>query len=172
MDRHEEAHADAVFAAAQAAISAASASGLSVGTAESLTGGSVAAALVSVPGASAVFEGSVVSYSHAVKIRALGVSADLLDRVGAVDPAVAQAMAEGARDALGVDVAVSTTGVAGPEPHDGKAVGTVFLGVAGPDSTHVRELHLTGSRAQIRTASVTAALEDLAAHCRFPDFSQ
>lgn len=172
MVRHEEAHAGAVFAAAQSVIAAASASGLRVGTAESLTGGSVAAALVSVPGASAVFEGAVVSYSHAVKIRTLGVSANLLDRVGAVDPAVATAMAEGARAALGVDVAVSTTGVAGPEPHDGQPVGTVFLGVAGPHGTHVRKLNLSGSRAQIRTACVSAALEELAAHCRFPDFSQ
>lgn len=172
MQRADEAQTDSTLTAAQAAIAAASARGLSVGTAESLTGGSVAAALVSVPGASAVFEGSVVSYSHAVKIRALGVPEDLLERAGAVDAAVAEAMASGARTALGVDLAVSTTGVAGPEPHDGKPVGTVFVGVAGPEGVHSKELHLSGSRAQIRSASVKAALEEIAAYCRFPDFSQ
>ncbi|WP_144794151.1 CinA family protein [Kocuria palustris] len=133
--------------------------GLSLGTAESLTGGALAAALASVPGASAVFEGAVVSYSHAVKQRVLGVDAQLLARTGAVDAEVARAMARGALTALGVDAAVSTTGVAGPEPHDGRPVGTVWLGIAAPGGAEAQLLHLDGDREQIRRASVRAALE-------------
>lgn len=132
--------------------------GLSLGTAESLTGGALAAALVSAPGASAAFEGAVVSYSHAVKTRVLGVDAGLLERTGAVDPDVAEAMADGARTALGVDLAVSTTGVAGPEPHDGQPVGTVHLGLAGPDGVRRARLQLSWDREQIRSRTVRAAL--------------
>lgn len=139
-------------------IRAAAQRGLSLGTAESLTGGAVAAALVSVPGASAVFEGAVVSYSHTVKTRLLGVEAGLLERTGAVDPGVAEAMADGARTALGVDLAVSTTGVAGPAPHDGQPVGTVLLGVAGPDGVRCEHLSLSGDRVRIRALTVRAAL--------------
>lgn len=143
------------------AVRAASEAGLSLGTAESLTGGALAAAIVSVPGASAAFEGSVVSYSHAVKQRVLGVEAQLLERTGAVSAEVAEAMACGARAALGVDVSIATTGVAGPEPHDGQPVGTVWLGAAGPQGAWSRLLRLEGDREQIRRLSVRAALEML-----------
>ena len=117
--------------AARALVEEAVRRALTVATAESLTGGALAAAVVDVPGASACFEGAVVSYSNRVKTEVLGVPARLLAERGSVDPDVAVAMAEGARRRLGTDWAVSTTGVAGPEPHDGKPVGTVFLAVAG-----------------------------------------
>lgn len=143
------------------AVQAAARSGLSLGTAESLTGGALAAALVAVPGASAAFEGSVVSYSHAVKQRVLGVDPELLQRRGAVCAEVAEAMAAGARTALGVDVAVSTTGVAGPEPHDGQPVGTVWLAVAAASGARSRLVRLDGDRERIRAGSVRAALEML-----------
>ena len=106
--------------------------GVSVGTAESLTGGLVAAALTSVPGSSACVRGGVVSYACDVKRDALGVDAGLLESRGAVDADVACQMAQGARERLGADVAVAVTGIAGPggaEP--GKPVGTVWLGLAG-----------------------------------------
>ncbi|MDO4254948.1 MAG: CinA family protein [Kocuria sp.] len=146
--------------------------GLSIATAESLTGGSVAAAMVSVPGASAVFEGSVVAYSHSVKRAVLGVAPGLLEQRGAVDARVAEAMADGARQALGVDVAVSTTGVAGPQSHDGMPVGAVFVGLSGPAGTTSVQLNLSGTRSEIRAASTEAALRELAAYCRFSDYSQ
>ncbi|MDO4919546.1 CinA family protein [Kocuria sp.] len=142
--------------------------GVTLGTAESLTGGAVASEIVTVPGASACFEGSVVSYSHAVKERVLGVPRELLAERGAVDPDVALAMARGARAALGVDWAVSTTGVAGPEPHDGHAVGTVFIGVSGPGCEHVERLQLNGDRARIRQLTVRRALDTLATQMPFP----
>lgn len=141
--------------------------GVTVGTAESLTGGAVASQIVTVAGASGCLEGGVVSYSHAVKKRVLGVPGDLLKRVSAVDPDVALAMARGARRALGVDWAVSTTGVAGPEPHDGHPVGTVFVAVSGPGGEAVEHLTLTGDRAAVREASVARAIDMLATQISF-----
>ena len=142
--------------------------GITLGTAESLTGGAVASAVVAVPGASACFEGGVVSYSHDVKERVLGVSHELLEQRGAVDPEVATAMARGARAALGVDWAVSTTGVAGPEPHDGNPVGTVFIGVSGPHGERAERLLLDGNREEIRDATVRWAIDVLATQIAFP----
>lgn len=143
--------------------------GVTVGTAESLTGGALAAAIVAVPGASCCFEGGVVSYSHAVKERVLGVSPELLAARGAVDPAVAEQMAGGARNALGTDWAVATTGVAGPAPHDGQAVGTVFLGISGPRGQAHERLALSGGREQIREESVQRALRLLVTHIGLTD---
>ena len=142
--------------------------GVSVGTAESLTGGAVASEIVTVAGASACFEGAVVSYSHDVKERVLGVPHELLEDRGAVDPDVAVAMARGARACLGVDWAVSTTGVAGPEPHDGHAVGTVFVGISGPGVDRAERLDLPGDRAAIRAATVRHAIDTLATQISFP----
>ncbi|RKQ33409.1 CinA family protein [Kocuria tytonis] len=142
--------------------------GLTVGTAESLTGGALAAEIVSVAGASACFAGAVVSYTHEVKERILGVPHALLEERGAVDPDVATAMARGARQRLGVDWAVSTTGVAGPEPHDGHAVGTVFVGISGPGGERSERLDLHGDRAQIRRATVERAIDMLATQISFP----
>jgi nicotinamide-nucleotide amidase len=94
-----------------------------------------------------VFKGGVVSYTNEVKHGVLGVPRELLDQFGAVAPQVAEAMARGARRVLGADLAVSTTGVAGPDPDDrGNPVGLVYVALAGPDFCHVRELHLGGVR--------------------------
>jgi nicotinamide-nucleotide amidase len=153
---------DATAQLAALVVGAARHTGVTIGTAESLTGGLVAAALTSVPGASAVVRGGVISYATALKHQILGVSADLLTERGAVDPDVAAAMARGARHVLGSDWAIATTGVAGPDPADGKPVGTVFVAVAGPSGIRTSGLVLTGSRAEIRAATVDAALELLA----------
>jgi nicotinamide-nucleotide amidase len=129
-----------------------------VATAESLTGGLVAAALTSVPGSSAAVRGGVVAYASELKAALLGVPADLLERHGAVHSAVAEAMAEGTRDRLGASTGVATTGVAGPDPAEGKPVGMVFVAVAGPGGLVSRQLALTGGREEIRAATVESVL--------------
>jgi nicotinamide-nucleotide amidase len=133
--------------------------GETIASAESLTGGLVAAALTSVPGASAAFRGGIVAYATDLKAAVLGVPDDLLEQRGAVDRAVAEAMAEGARSRLGTTVGIATTGVAGPDPAEGKPVGTVFVAVAGPGGTASRELALTGDRQAVRAASVESVLD-------------
>lgn len=139
--------------------------GQSVATAESLTAGLISASLAEVPGASAVLRGGVVSYAAEVKERLLGVDPELIAARGTVDPDVAREMARGARRACAADWGVSATGAAGPEPHDGKPVGTVYLGIAGPEETaEVVELHLTGGRQRIRTESARRAMETLVEH--------
>jgi nicotinamide-nucleotide amidase len=133
--------------------------GLTLATAESCTGGLVAGRLTSVPGSSDVFLGGVVSYADAVKTSELGVPEALLREFGAVSPQVAAAMAEGARARLGVDVAVSVTGIAGPgggTPE--KPVGLVYLHAAGPAGSDTAELGLPGDRATVRTRATVAAL--------------
>lgn len=142
-------------------VRALAARGLTVATAESLTAGLVSARLADVPGASAVLAGGVVSYASSVKASVLGVPEDLLAARGSVDPEVARRMAEGARRVCGTDWGVSTTGVAGPEPHDGKPVGTVYAGLAGPAGTEVLDLALRGSRAEIREETVDRVLDGL-----------
>ncbi|GAA2860711.1 CinA family protein [Paenarthrobacter ilicis] len=134
---------------------------LTVATAESLTAGMVAAALADTPGASGMLQGGVVAYQNSVKAKVLGVSGDLLAAVGSVDGAVAAAMADGARLACGADVGISTTGVAGPEPHDGKAVGTVFIGVSTADGSTAFEYGFDGGRPSIRRQASDAALARL-----------
>jgi nicotinamide-nucleotide amidase len=131
---------------------------LTVAVAESLTGGLLAAALTSVPGASAVLRGGVVAYATDLKSALLGVPAELLDRRGAVDPDVAAAMAEGAARRLAATVGVSTTGVAGPDPADGQPVGTVFIAACVHGRTARRALVLSGHRRAIRSATVSHAL--------------
>jgi nicotinamide-nucleotide amidase len=131
--------------------------------AESLTGGLLAATLVEVPGVSAVLRGGLVVYATELKHTLAGVPQELLDERGPVDPDVALALAEGARRRCVSDWGLATTGVAGPDPQDGKPVGTVFVAVAGPAGASVRELTLSGSRGEIRAATVTAALALLAA---------
>jgi nicotinamide-nucleotide amidase len=127
-------------------------------TAESLTGGLVAATLVEIPGVSAVYRGGLVVYATDLKHALAGVSEELLAERGPVDPDVASALAEGARERCGADWGVATTGVAGPDPQDGKPVGLVYVAVAGPSGAEVRELRLDGNRETIRTESVTRAL--------------
>ncbi|GAA1484495.1 nicotinamide-nucleotide amidohydrolase family protein [Brachybacterium fresconis] len=139
--------------------------GLTLATAESLTAGAVVARLVDVPGASAVIAGGAACYSYSAKTRVLGVDAGLLEESGAVTAEVAAAMADGALALYDTDLAVATTGVAGPGP-DGRGVpaGTVHLGLARSGrTTSTRELHLTGGRARVRAAAVTAAIDELAA---------
>ncbi|HUZ51743.1 MAG TPA: CinA family protein [Streptosporangiaceae bacterium] len=144
--------------AAETAIGLLVSHGQKVGTAESLTGGLVAAALTSVPGASAVFRGGIVAYTADLKNSLLGVPAELLDRVGTVHPDIALAMARGARERLAATVALATTGVAGPDPADGQPVGTVHIAVCTPARAVHRELALSGTRAQIRDATVKHVL--------------
>lgn len=143
---------------AAALLDALAARGWSLGTAESLTGGLLAATVVEVPGASRVFAGSVVAYDPAVKISLLGVDQSVIERVGTVDEQVATQMATGACRALGVDVAVATTGVAGPGPSEGHPAGTVWLACAWPEGVSTRRLALTGERSEVRAAAVAAAL--------------
>lgn len=143
--------------------------GQTVAAAESLTGGLVAAALTAIPGASAAFRGGVVAYAADLKAAVLGVPDDLLERHGAVHPKVAEAMAEGARTRMWTTVGIATTGVAGPDPAEGKPVGTVYIAVAGPARTATRALALTGDRAAIRTATVESVLDLLVTAVREDD---
>ncbi|WP_374977666.1 CinA family protein [Microbacterium trichothecenolyticum] len=133
--------------------------GWSIAAAESLTGGRVIATLVDVPGASAHVRGGIVAYATDVKASQLGVDADLLAARGPVDADVAVQMAQGVRRALRADVGLSTTGVAGPEPQDGKPVGTVHIAVVTPDEIAASSLELTGTRDEIRTRTVQSVLE-------------
>jgi nicotinamide-nucleotide amidase len=133
--------------------------GLTLATAESCTGGLVAARLTGIPGSSDVVLGGVVAYSNRVKQQELGVPAELLERYGAVSAEVAEAMARGARERLGADVAVSVTGIAGPDGgSDEKPVGLVYLHAEGPDGSLGREFSFPGDRASIRARSVVGAL--------------
>lgn len=151
---------------AQDAIEALRRRGWSLGVAESLTGGAVAAELVSVPGASEMFWGAVVAYATPVKSSLLGVNAELLARSGPVHPEVALQMADGVRHAVAVqgsaaDVGISTTGIAGPDSPDGQPVGTVHIAVVTPERSLAVPLLLAGDRAQIRAESVDAVLSAL-----------
>ena len=132
--------------------------GQTLAVAESLTGGLVAAALASVPGASAAFRGGVVAYATDLKAALLGVDAGLLAERGAVDPDVAAAMTRGARERLGATVAAATTGVAGPDPADGQPVGTVYVAADAGRGPEVRRLELSGTRNEIRRAAATECL--------------
>lgn len=132
--------------------------GWSLGTAESLTGGLLAATVVGVPGASSVFAGSVVAYATTVKVSVLGIDPDLVRRAGTVDEQVAAEMASGARRVLDVDVALATTGVAGPGPSEGHPAGTVWVACATPREVTTRVVTLSGERAEVRSGAVLAAL--------------
>ena len=134
--------------------------GKHLATAESLTGGGIGAILTSVPGASKVFLGGVISYTDAVKREVLGVPASYLSTFGAVSAPVAEAMAMGAKMYLQADVAVSATGLAGPDGDDfGNPVGTVFIGYADENGTLAREYHFSGDRESVRDQTIAAALE-------------
>lgn len=137
--------------------------GETVAVAESLTGGLLAATLVDVPGASRAFRGGFVVYATDLKATLAGVPADLLARRGPVDPDVAAALAQGTRERCAATWGVATTGVAGPDPQNGVAVGTVFVAVAGTAGVVVQQLALGGGRGTIRAATVAAALDLLGA---------
>ena len=137
--------------------------GKTLGTAESCTGGLIAKRITDLPGASSALKGGIVSYTNEVKINVLGVSPDLLDEQGAVCAQVAQQMSLGAKKALGCDLAVSATGVAGPDSDDrGNPVGLVYVALTDGDRTWVRKLELGGRlhrRDRIRTLSANHALD-------------
>lgn len=132
--------------------------GLTVASAESLTGGALGDLLSSTSGASVTYRGGVVSYATDLKQSLLGVSDETVARHGVVSAECAEQMAVGARSLLGSDWAVSTTGVAGPTLQEGKPAGTVYVGVAGPDGAHSVLLHLDGDRRGIRVQTCHAAL--------------
>lgn len=137
------------------------AGGVTLAVAESLTGGLVLAALTDVPGASRVVRGGVVAYATDVKAEVLGVDAGLLARVGAVHPEVAERLAAGVRLLLHADVGLATTGVAGPDPQDGRPVGEVHIAVTTGAETVVRSLppRPDSTRGEVRAAAVVAALD-------------
>ena len=126
--------------------------------AESLTGGALGAAITAVPGVSATFRGGVTAYATELKALLLGVDADLLAQRGPVDAEVAAAMADGVRARLAATYGLATTGVAGPDPQDGRPPGEVHVAVAGPDGVRAVRLDLAGGRAEVRAAGVHAAL--------------
>jgi nicotinamide-nucleotide amidase len=133
--------------------------GLKLATAESCTGGLVAARLTSIPGSSDVFVGAVVAYANEVKARELGVPDEILERHGSVSPEAASAMAAGVRERLGADLAVAVTGIAGPDGGTAeKPVGLVDLHAEGPDGMLARELDFPGDREAIRARAAVAAL--------------
>ncbi len=146
--------------------------GFKLAIAESLTGGALSAEFVSVPGASKVLLGTIVAYQTSLKNELLGVSRALLENQGAVDPEVAAQMATGIRTKLAnktntdesLVIGIATTGVAGPEPQDGIAVGAVYIAISGPggmgDSVYAFEFQ--GDRQAIRQATIQQALAVLA----------
>jgi nicotinamide-nucleotide amidase len=138
--------------------------GETVVTAESLTGGLLAARLSELPGSSAILRGGIVAYSSELKQELLGVDGMTLRLAGSVTADVATAMASGARERLGATYALALTGVAGPEPWDGKPVGTVFIALAHPGGCEVRETRLPGDRERIRDYSCVSALDLLRRH--------
>lgn len=146
--------------------------GLSLAIAESLTGGLLSSTFVEVPGASRVLLGSIVAYHSDLKNQLLGVSRALIQEQGAVDPEVVAQMAAGVRtkiaNATGKDVekvvGLATTGVAGPDPQDGKPVGTVFVGISAHFGDYVYPFEFAGDRQTIRAAAVVAAIDSLGEH--------
>lgn len=148
---------------AREAITALKDRGLTVCTCESLTGGLICATLVDVPGASKVVRGGLITYQTDTKPLLAGVDAALIEAKGVVSAEVAAAMAEGARKRLQADIAVSATGMASPGEPDEPPAGTVFVGVASDKGTRAIPLNLTGTRAEIRQATVKAAIEAILA---------
>ncbi|WP_024806142.1 CinA family protein [Nocardia sp. BMG51109] len=134
---------------------------LTVATAESLTAGLLAATIAGVPGASAVLRGGLIVYATELKRSLAGVSEDTLAADGPVAASTAGQLAVGARTVCGADWGVGLTGVAGPDEQDGWPVGTVFLGLAGPESTEVLRLKLSGDRWTIRMEAVRSAVAEL-----------
>ncbi|WP_310962934.1 CinA family protein [Nocardioides terrisoli] len=130
--------------------------GETVACAESLTGGELAALLTAAPGASQTFVGGVVSYATAVKRDLLGVRTERV-----ITGECAEQMAAGVRALLGTDWALATTGVAGPERQEGEPVGTVYVGIAGPDGARSVRLDLDGDRTSIRARTCRSAIEEL-----------
>ena len=135
-------------------------SGKKLATAESLTGGGIGQAITSVSGASKVYAGGIISYTNEVKHKVLKVPTKFLETLGPVSKPVAEYMAADARGILKADVAVSVTGLAGPDGDEfGNPVGTVFIGYADQKYLFAREYHFEGDREEIREQTICAALE-------------
>jgi len=143
---------------AEAAVAALTERGMTVATCESLTGGLICATLVDVPGASKVVRGGLITYQTDTKTLLAGVDAGLIAERGVVSGEVAQAMAEGTRARLRVDVAVSATGMASPGTADEPPAGTVYVGISSAKGVRDVRLNLTGSRQEIRRQTVEAAI--------------
>ncbi|HEU5038969.1 MAG TPA: CinA family protein [Nocardioides sp.] len=135
------------------------ASGSTVATAESLTGGRLAVALTDTPGASETYLGGVVTYATELKASVLDVDQRIIEEHGVVSPECAKAMASGVRALAGATFGVATTGVAGPSDQEGKPPGTVFVGIAGPGLVEAVALELSGKREQVQERTVREALE-------------
>jgi nicotinamide-nucleotide amidase len=135
--------------------------GATLATAESLTGGRLAAQVTGVPGSSVSYLGGFVTYATALKLALLGVPDDVVERYGVVSAECARAMAAGCREATGATYALATTGVAGPDSQEGQPVGTVFVGVAGPDGVSALSMELVGDRHQIQERACREALSAL-----------
>jgi PncC family amidohydrolase len=148
----------AVAAEALALLGAADAT---LATAESLTGGRLAGAVTAVPGASAHYLGGFVTYATELKESLLGVPSALVDTYGVVSAECARAMATGCRAATGATYSLATTGVAGPDPQEGKPLGTVFVGIAGPEGVTTLTMELVGDRQQIQERACREALSAL-----------
>ena len=134
-------------------------SGKSLVTAESLTGGGIGSVLTSVPGASLVYKGGIISYVNEVKAEVLGVPQEILERYGAVSAWTAGYMASGVRKLLQADIAVSVTGLAGPGGDEfGHPVGTVYVGYESAAKSLVKEYHFSGTRDEVRNQTIKAAL--------------
>ncbi len=161
--------ADEELGLARAVVRGLASLGWTLATAESVTGGLLAATITDVPGASEVFVGGVVPYATGLKETLLGVDPELLSTRGAVSPEVARQMATGVRRALGADVGVATTGVAGPATQDGQPVGTLWVAVAGPGGVVAVDARSVGSRSDVRRAGCRSALAALLALTGSPD---
>ncbi|MBR3765226.1 MAG: competence/damage-inducible protein A [Clostridia bacterium] len=147
---------------AKSAVAALAARGFTCATCESLTGGLIAATLVEVPGASAVVRAGFITYQTDTKTLLAGVPAEEIEKHDVVSAQVAMAMARGARERIGVDIAVSATGLAGPDGGtQEKPVGTVYVGVSGAKGTYAIPLRLSGDRMRIRQLTVKHALNAL-----------
>jgi PncC family amidohydrolase len=150
---------------AAAAVAALRAQGVTLATAESLTGGRLAALLTEIPGSSEVYRGGVVAYATDLKVQVLDVPRSLVEQYGVVSAECARAMAHGVRRLTGATYGVSTTGVAGPDLQEGKAVGTVYIALAGPDGRDaVVALELVGDRGSIQDRTCEEALGVVVTH--------
>lgn len=152
-----------IFALSAELVTKAGTQNKTIGTAESCTGGLIGAAITSAPGSSSVFRGGIISYHNDIKINHLNVSADALAKAGAVSEIVAKEMAAGCRESLGVDVAISVTGVAGPSGGSvEKPVGTVWVGIASANKVSAKKYHFKDmSRNKVRDHTCLTALKTL-----------
>lgn len=145
-----------IFSLAQDVVNLATEKGIRIGTAESCTGGLIGAAITAIPGSSTPFKGGIIAYDNAVKIGHLGVSENILESEGAVSEAVAEAMAEGLIKALGIDLAVSVTGIAGPGGGSKeKPVGTVWIGIAQKGKSAKGQLFNFGDSGRNKVRDIT-----------------